>query len=64
MTEPCTGDCDASGTVTVNELITMVNVALGNAQPTACPSGIPSGAGVDISLIIQAVNHALTSCAA
>jgi hypothetical protein len=42
----------------------MVNIALGNAQPSACPHGIPSGAEVDIALIIQAVNNALSSCPA
>jgi hypothetical protein len=60
----CDGDCDGSGDVTVNELITMVNIALGNAQPSACSSGIPSGVEVDIALIIQAVNAALNGCSA
>jgi hypothetical protein len=58
----CTGDCDSSGDVTVNELIILVNIALGNAQPSACLNGIPVGAEVDITLIIQAVNSALTGC--
>jgi hypothetical protein len=60
----CVGDCDGSGDVTVNEIITLVNVALGSANASACPNGIPSGGSVDIALIIQAVNHALTSCPA
>jgi hypothetical protein len=46
----------------VNELIILVNIALGNAQPSACLNGIPVGAEVDITLIIQAVNSALTGC--
>jgi hypothetical protein len=62
-TDVCLGDCDGSGTVTVNEIITMVNIALGSTEPSACPSGIPSGAAVDIALIIQAVNNALTTAA-
>ena len=58
----CTGDCDGSGQVTVNELITLVNVALGNAQPTACVNGVLRSAAIDITLIIQAVNNALGTC--
>jgi len=60
--EPCVGDCDGTGSATVDELVTLVNVALGNAQPSACPHGVPSGADVDIALIIQAVNAALNGC--
>lgn len=60
----CIGDCDGRGDVTINELIAMVTIALGNAQPSACRDGVPNGAEVDISLIIQAVNHALISCLA
>jgi hypothetical protein len=60
----CVGDCDGGRTVTVNEIITMVNIALGNAQPPACPHGVSSGAEVDIALIIQAVNNALNECPA
>ena len=56
----CSGDCDGSGDVTVNELITLVNIALGTAQPSACPHGVPSGGTVDVALIIQAVNNALS----
>jgi hypothetical protein len=48
--------------VTVDEVITLVNIALGNAQPSACQDGVPSGAEVDIALIIQAVNSALNGC--
>jgi len=58
----CVGDCDSNGTVTVDELITLVNIALGLAQPSACPHGIPSGRAVDITLIVQAVGYALTQC--
>jgi parallel beta helix pectate lyase-like protein len=58
----CVGDCDGGGSVTVDELITLVNIALGNAQPSTCLHGVPGGATVDIALIIQAVDHALNSC--
>jgi len=59
---PCVGDCNGDGQVTVNEILTMVNIALGNADATACPNGIPSGAQVDVALILTAVNHALNGC--
>ena len=58
----CHGDCDASSSVSIGELITLVNIALGTAQPSACTQGIPSGAAVDIALIIRAVNSALNGC--
>ena len=50
--------------MTVDEIITLVNIALGNAQPSACAHGVPSGADVDVTMIIQAVNNALNGCAA
>ena len=58
----CTGDCSGTFTVAINDLITLVNIALSTAQPSACTHGIPDGAVVDIALIIQAVNHALNGC--
>ncbi len=60
----CVGDCDGSGEVTVDELITLVNIDLGTSSPLACANGIPSGAAIDITLIIQAVNIALNNCPA
>jgi hypothetical protein len=33
---PCVGDCNGNGQVTVDELLTMVNIALGNTPVTAC----------------------------
>jgi hypothetical protein len=46
----------------VDELLTLVNIALGNALPSACPDGVPSGAEVNVALLIQAVNSALNGC--
>jgi len=59
---PCTGDCDGKDGVSIDEIITLVNIALGTSAPAACPQGIPSGADVDVALIIQAVNVALIGC--
>jgi hypothetical protein len=59
----CAGDCDGSGDVTVNEVVTLVNIALGTEDPSACPQGIPDGAAVEVTLVVQAVNNALVGCA-
>jgi hypothetical protein len=57
------GDCAGDGIVTVDELLTMVNIALGNSSLTACEAG---GAGQDgritIDEILAAVDHALNAC--
>jgi hypothetical protein len=42
----CTGDCNGDGTVTVDEILTMVNIALGNAQVSSCLPGDANGDGV------------------
>ncbi len=59
--EVCAGDCGSNKLVTVDEIITLLNVALGQLEITACPYGVPNSAGVDVSVIVQAVSNALTS---
>jgi len=56
------GDCNKSGGVRKDDLLLMVDIALGNAQPSACAHGVASGADVNVAVIIQAVNHALSGC--
>lgn len=58
----CVGDCNGRGVVGVSNLIILVNVALGTADASACSTGIPLGAQVNIGLIIQAVNNVLFGC--
>ena len=56
------GDCDASGVVTVDEIITLARIALGAAHASECPSGLPAtatDADVTVAVIMQAVNKAL-----
>jgi len=61
--EVCSGDCDGSGDVTVNELITMVNIALGTANVTACTAGDANGDGeIAVNAIVAGVNSALNGC--
>ena len=64
LSPPCAGDCDGSGDVTINELLTLVNIALGNAA-TACPAGDRNHDGsITIDELLAAVNAALNGCAA
>jgi hypothetical protein len=59
----CAGDCGGDGEVGVDEIITMVNVALGNADVSACRAGDSSSDGeITIGEIIAAVNNALGGC--
>ena len=60
--QECIGDCAGTQNVAVNDIITLVNIALGIAQPAACPHGIAHGTDVTVAVIIQAVNNALTGC--
>lgn len=60
---PCVGACHGGGTVTVDELLTMVNVALGNVTLSACQAGDADGDGkVTVDEILTAVNNALNGC--
>jgi hypothetical protein len=58
----CVGDCAGTGTVAVNNIITLVNITLGTADISACPNGVPSNGEVNVAVIIQAVNNALNGC--
>src|SRR5437879_3945691 len=62
--QACVGDCDGSGDVTVNELVTGVTIALGTAQLSTCPVFDQDGSGqVEIYELIGGVNDALNGCA-
>ena len=51
------------GEVTVNEIITMVNIALGIAPLSECPAGDTDASGdIAVNEIITAVNNALGGC--
>ena len=60
----CVGDCNGDGTVTIDELITLVTVGLG-APLASCPPGDRNGDGeVTIEELVTAVGNALTGCPA
>lgn len=61
----CVGDCNGDGQVAINELIVGVNIALGSAPPSACPSIDRNGDGTAaVNELIGAVNASLAGCPA
>jgi hypothetical protein len=59
----CTGDCRGDNRVTVDEILTMVNIALGNAEMSECDIGDSNNDGqITVDEILQAVNNALNGC--
>jgi hypothetical protein len=60
---PCEGDCNGDGQVTVDELLTMVNIALGNTPVTTCEAGDANHDGeITVDEILTALNNALNGC--
>lgn len=59
----CAGDCDGNGQVTVSEILTLVDIALGNLPVSACLAGDRNNDGaITIDEILAAVNRALEGC--
>lgn len=59
----CPGDCNGDGVVTVPEVVTVVNIALGNLDLAACPAADVAGDGsVGVGDAILAVQAALSGC--
>lgn len=59
----CAGDCSGDGSVTVNEVLMLVNVALGNGSIGDCPPADTNHDGsITIDEILQAVGAALNGC--
>ena len=59
----CSGDCNLDLSVTVDEVIAGVNLALGTAPLAACVAADVDGDGaVTVNEVIAAVNRALDSC--
>ena len=40
---PCIGDCNNDQAITIDELLTLVHIALGTTQPSGCAQAIPDG---------------------
>ena len=61
----CTGDCNNNGVVTVDELLTLVNIALGEAAVGTCLAGDANhDMQITIDEILAAVHNALSECVA
>lgn len=59
----CVGDCDGDGRVSVDEILTMVNIALGTFSPAECAAADGNGDGeVTVDEITRALDHALRGC--
>jgi hypothetical protein len=59
----CVGDCGGDRVVTVDEILTMVNIALGNTPVTDCLAGDRNGdETITVDEILTAVNNALSGC--
>jgi len=62
---PCIGDCTGGGQVTVSDLLTMVDIALGNDAITSCEDGHASLDGqITVDEILKAVNNVHNGCSA
>jgi hypothetical protein len=60
---PCVGDCTHDGSVTVDEILTMVNIALGNVDVSECEPGDANHDGqITVDEILTTVNNALNGC--
>jgi len=61
----CAGDCSDNGAVSIAEVITLVNIALGTGSVSACSAGDADHDGaVSVDEIVLAVNAALDGCPA
>ena len=59
----CIGDCNGSGSVTVDEIIAGVRIALGSQALEACIALDPNADNaVEVFELVAAVNNALTGC--
>jgi len=61
----CIGDCDGSGTVTIDEIMVGVAIAMGEANVSSCQSlDVSHDQQVTVDELLQAVHAALHGCAA
>src|SRR6266849_417588 len=59
----CVGDCNGDQSVTVDELVTGINIALDRLPLDRCASIDPGGDHtVDVAEVVAAVNNALAGC--
>ncbi len=56
----CVGDCNADGTVAIDEIVLLIDIALEAQPPSACAAGHRET--VTVADLVEAVNHALEGC--
>ncbi len=59
---PCLGDCNSDGVVTVSELVSGVDIALGEQPVSSCPAFANGSGMVDIAQLVAGVKNALNGC--
>ena len=63
MTQACVGDCNGLASVTVDELVEGINIALGVMTLDVCRSFDASGDGfVTVDELLAAIRSALNGC--
>ncbi len=63
VAQPCAGDCDGGGSVSLDELITSVNIALGHDPLATCDIlDANLDDAVSINELVSAVNFSLNGC--
>lgn len=63
VTAACTGDCDGSGTCTVDEIVVGLSIALGGREIGDCGAFDADASGtVTVDEIVTAVSNALNGC--
>ncbi|HYD48837.1 MAG TPA: hypothetical protein VEB21_10840, partial [Terriglobales bacterium] len=61
--DACDGDCNVDGAVTVDEILTMVQIALGEMAMAGCPAGDRDGdGGVAIDELVSALGTVMSGC--
>jgi len=61
----CVGDCDGDGAISIDELITGVNIALGRDGLSSCPDfDVDHDGSVQISELLGAVRGSVEGCSA
>jgi hypothetical protein len=60
---PCPGDCDGSGTVTVDEIVTLINAVFDDTALPGCAAADSNNDGhITVDEVVTAVHFALTGC--
>ncbi len=62
MNSPCAGDCNGDGVVSVDELVTLADIALDEQDVAACPARASHDGRITVDDIVRAVTHAISGC--